>query len=135
MSKDLHPGKTRDAGTDAAFWRNAALSLGLDPASPAEHFHFGDTVELANDLADEVCSGTKRATAGLVAEMKAEGEPIPKVDDHWIVIDGRGQPRAIIQTRGVRITPFPEVDEAFAWDEGEGDRSLGWWRVNLTRKS
>jgi uncharacterized protein YhfF len=23
--------------------------------------------------------------------------------------------------------PFREVDEAFAWDEGEGDRSLAYW--------
>jgi hypothetical protein len=28
----------------------------------------------------------------------------------------------------VEIRPFGEVDEALAWDEGEGDRSLASWR-------
>ena len=30
----------------------------------------------------------------------------------------------------VDIVPFGDVDEAFAWDEGEDDRSLAVWRVN-----
>ena len=25
------------------------------------------------------------------------------------------------------IKPLPQVDEAFAWDEGEGDRTREWW--------
>jgi hypothetical protein len=28
----------------------------------------------------------------------------------------------------VRTSPFSLVDAAFAWDEGEGDRSLAWWQ-------
>ena len=27
----------------------------------------------------------------------------------------------------VMIKPLSEVDEAFAWDEGEGDRTRDWW--------
>jgi uncharacterized protein YhfF len=33
-----------------------------------------------------------------------------------------------VRTTQVDITTFGEVDAAFAWDEGEGDRSLAWWR-------
>jgi uncharacterized protein YhfF len=29
--------------------------------------------------------------------------------------------------RPVTIKPLSQVDEAFAWDEGEGDRSRKWW--------
>lgn len=111
-----------------SFWREAAVSLGLDPASPAPHFHFGDTIEFADVLAHVVLDGPKRATAGLIAEMEADGDPYPKAGDHWIVVDGQGAPRAVIQTREVRIAPFHTVDEAFAWDEGEGDRGLAFWR-------
>jgi uncharacterized protein YhfF len=34
------------------------------------------------------------------------------------------------KTETVELTRrrFKEVDAAFAFDEGEGDRSLGWWR-------
>ena len=28
----------------------------------------------------------------------------------------------------VEVKPLSHVDDQFAWDEGEGDRSLTWWR-------
>jgi uncharacterized protein YhfF len=34
----------------------------------------------------------------------------------------------VIRTTEVRIAPFPDVDESFAWDEGEDDRTLASWR-------
>jgi uncharacterized protein YhfF len=34
----------------------------------------------------------------------------------------------VIRTTAVEIRRFGDVDEAFAWDEGEGDRTLEWWR-------
>ena len=53
---------------------------------------------------------------------------MPKVGDHSVVLDGEGLPLCIIRTTAVEIRPFGEVDEAFAWDEGEGDRTLADWR-------
>ena len=35
---------------------------------------------------------------------------------------------AVIETVEVFVVPFNEVTERFAYDEGEGDRSLGYWR-------
>jgi GNAT superfamily N-acetyltransferase len=70
--------------------------------------------------------------------MEANNEPLPEAGDYWIVIDGAGQPAAAIQSREVRIAPFRTVDAAFAWDEGEGDRSLAFWRgahIDYFRKS
>jgi uncharacterized protein YhfF len=34
----------------------------------------------------------------------------------------------IVRTTRVELRRFGEVDEPFAWDEGEGDRSLAYWR-------
>jgi uncharacterized protein YhfF len=31
------------------------------------------------------------------------------------------------RTTEVTIKPLFQVDEAFAWDEGEGDRTRDWW--------
>jgi uncharacterized protein YhfF len=42
------------------------------------------------------------------------------------MLDGEGHPRFIWQTTGVTIKPPSQVDEAFPWDEGEGDRTRGW---------
>lgn len=38
-------------------------------------------------------------------------------------LDGRGRPCCIWRTTRVDIRPLIEVDETFAWHEGEGDRS------------
>ena len=48
--------------------------------------------------------------------------------DHSVILDGAGRPVAVIRATEVRVLPFAEVDEAFAYDEGEGDRTLAWWR-------
>ena len=34
----------------------------------------------------------------------------------------------LIETFELTIRPFDSVDAAFAYDEGEGDRSLAYWR-------
>jgi uncharacterized protein YhfF len=88
---------------------------------------FGDSAELADELIDLVLHGPKRATAGLVADFVAEGEPLPRIGAHWIACDGSGAPRAILRTTELRLGPIESVDDAFAWDEGEGDRSRDDW--------
>lgn len=89
-------------------------------------FAFGDTPALADELAHLVRHGDKRATAGWLADEAVSEDP--HVGDHWIIIDGRGAPVCAIATTEVSVRPFAEVDPAFAWDEGEGDRTLEDWR-------
>src|SRR5437660_1244743 len=43
------------------------------------------------------------------------------------MLDGEGHPRFIWRTTEVTIKPLSEADEAFGWDEGEGDRTRKWW--------
>lgn len=88
---------------------------------------FGDSPELADELLAFVISGTKRATAGMVAEYHDEGEELPRIGDHWIACDGRGQPAVIIRSMELRLGPLGSVDERFAWDEGEYERTLESW--------
>ena len=44
------------------------------------------------------------------------------------MLDGAGCPRAIVETVELTQRRFDEVDEAFAFDEGEDDRTLASWR-------
>jgi uncharacterized protein YhfF len=44
------------------------------------------------------------------------------------VLDGRGKPRCVIESTEVTYRRFGEVDATFAFEEGEGDRSLDYWR-------
>ena len=86
-------------------------------------FAFGDGPELADELLDLVISGRKIATCS------TEDEPNTSTPgEQWIVLDGRGTPRCVIQSTEVTYCRFGEVDATFAYDEGEGDRSLDYWR-------
>jgi uncharacterized protein YhfF len=108
-----------------AIWQAYRAAAGLDH-DRYEVVAFGDSPEMADELADLVVSGPKRATAGLLRDFQA-GAPIPVVGGHVVVIDGRGRPRCIWRTTEVTIKPLIGVDDAFAWDEGEGDRTRVWW--------
>jgi uncharacterized protein YhfF len=44
------------------------------------------------------------------------------------VLDGHGAPRCVIESTEVTYRRYSEVDAKFAFDEGEGDRSLKYWR-------
>jgi uncharacterized protein YhfF len=82
---------------------------------------------MATELADLVMAGIKRATASLARDYGEGREPMPQPGDFVIMLDGVGRPRFIWRTTEVTIKPLSQVDEAFAWDEGEGDRTRDWW--------
>lgn len=117
-----------DRSAAAEFWQRFLASVGEEDAEgPTDVACFGDSVELADELIDLVLGGQKRATAGSVAEYESEGVALPDVGDRWIACDGHGRPRAVIETTEVRVGPLSSVDEQFAWDEGEGDRTRADW--------
>jgi uncharacterized protein YhfF len=111
-----------------AFWKRCRTALHLDPTAPVPPaWSFGDAVELADELIELVVHGDKRATAGAVREYEAAGEPIPCVGDLSIATDGAMRPRALLEVTDVRVGPLSSVDDAFAFDEGEGDRTRESW--------
>jgi len=89
-----------------------------------ESFAFGDSPELADELVALVLEGKKRATCWAVVEGMKGAE----IGEQMVVRDGAGRPRAVVQTLELKQRRFDEVDEQFAFDEGEGDRSLAYWR-------
>ena len=105
-----------------------------DRSSPQpESERFGDSPELADELLDLVMQGPKRATAGAVADYRHAGEELPRIGAHWIVHDGTRAPQVILRNTELRIGPLDSVDDAFAWDEGENDRSRASWLDAHTR--
>ena len=89
-----------------------------------ESLAFGDSPALADELLDLVLAAKKTATCWAASE----GDKGVIVGKRWIVKDGQGRPRAILETVEVKRRRFEEVDAAFAHEEGEGDRSLAYWR-------
>jgi uncharacterized protein YhfF len=88
-----------------------------------ERFSFGDSPELATELAVLVLAGKKRATC-----WAASDDLLTAVGKRMVMLDGAGAARAVIETIELFQKRFCDVDEAFAFDEGEGDRTLSYWR-------
>ncbi|SNS61851.1 Uncharacterized protein YhfF [Geodermatophilus saharensis] len=134
MTTDDAPGTLRREEA-AAMWRDYAATrpAGGPPEDEPPVERFGDGRALADELIALVLAGTKRATAGLVDDFAREGEPLPRIGGHWIACDGEGRPRAVLRSTELRVGRLDSVDDAFAWDEGEGDRTRADWLAGHLR--
>ncbi len=117
----------RIPATILEFWNAFAATGVADEQRFYESFAFGDSEALANDLADLVLSGVKRATTGAVWSYEAEGKRLPGPGDQSIVTNWNGRPLCVIETTRVDVVPFNQVSAELAAVEGEGDGSLSYW--------
>ncbi len=79
-------------------------------------------------LAELTRAGIKTATAGAAVWYERGDGPLPQAGDHSVVLDGRGEAVCVIRTTNVYTVPFDQVSAGHAHKEGEGDRSLDYWR-------
>jgi len=125
----------RDADACRLFWNDYLSSLPPDHPHRSvrpDAFAFGDSAGLADELAELVLCGRKRATASLGIEFTSLNEALPKSGDVSIILQGDRKPVAIIERTDVKTVAFESVDDAFAATEGEGDGSLAYWRAAHT---
>ena len=111
-----------------ALWEAYCSQERLDPSTPYQAWFFGDSQQLAHELIELVIHGPKRGTAGLLWMHERVPEQAPILGGYSVLTEFGGTPRAVIRTTDVQVCRFDEVDATFAWDEGEGDRSLLFWR-------
>lgn len=90
-----------------------------------EAWAFGDSPDKLLDL---VLKGIKTATSSAYDLYIEENIDIPKVNDYSVLLDSNNNALCIIRNIKVSIKSFDEVDEEFAYKEGEGDKSLAYWR-------
>ncbi|HEY0240066.1 MAG TPA: ASCH domain-containing protein [Friedmanniella sp.] len=114
-----------DPDTVDAFWAGFCAASGVT-GGPVDVFCFGDSAATADELADLVLTGTKRATASAMIDYAEDGV-VPAVGDCSVVVRGDGSPVVVLRTTDVRVGPLSSVDDVFAWDEGEGDRTRDGW--------
>lgn len=115
----------------AALWQEFLGTLPqADRATIAEPqvWAFGDSPELADELIALVLQGIKTGTADLVWTVEYEARSVPQVGEYNVILDGAGDALCVMQTTAVSIRPYEDVPAEFAYDEGEGDRSLAYWR-------
>jgi uncharacterized protein YhfF len=111
-----------------AMWRAFCAETDVDADTTYQSWYFGNSPEMAAELAELVLSGKKFATASAAAMNEIEPENTPIDRGFSVVTDFDGHPICVIRTTEIRHLPFNKVDAQFASDEGEGDRSLAYWR-------
>ena len=105
--------------TAEEMWNQSGLTGEYDAWS------FGDD---ADKLAQLVKDGIKTATCSAYCFYEMEEEDLPEAGAYSIILDSDDQAVCIIRTTKVYITSFNEVTADHAFKEGEGDRSLEYWR-------
>ena len=119
---------TVDRARCVDFWAAYCRASKLSENTPYQAWYFGDSPQLAHELVELVLHGPKRATAGLGWATDALPHIAAVPDGYSVVTEFDGAPRAVIRTTGLERRKFCDVDAAFAWDEGEGDRTLEDWK-------
>lgn len=79
-------------------------------------------------LAELTRTGVKTATASAGPLYELEGEPLPRAGEYSVILDSRDQAVCIIRTTRVYTVPFDQVSAEQAYREGEGGRTLDYWR-------
>jgi len=131
VASGLRYGRLVVTASDALpdFWAARRAEMPALPEAVPEAWAFGATPEQADGLLELVLRGIKDGTASSMWDYEATGEPLPEVGELSVVLDGRGEPRAVIETTDLRVVPFDQVDAEHARAEGEGDRTLEHWRA------
>ena len=79
-------------------------------------------------LADLVLKGEKTATASAYDLYAIEDEPLPREGTFDIILDSQDRAVCIVEITKVSVQPFHQVSADHAYKEGEGDKSLAYWR-------
>ena len=111
--------------TLTAYFTQAKSALNLPPTTVFQSaYQFG--VE-ASTLANLVLTGVKTATTSAY-DLYEPNEALPQVGAYDVILDAHDQPVCVTQTDQVTVVPYREVGSQHAFNEGEGDRSLAYWR-------
>ena len=108
--------------TIARFVRESGLDI---PKYDAYYYGYP---EQADEILAALLRGDKRATTGLKCLYELENEPLPQVGQYSVILDSHGLPRCITRISNVEITRFRDISEEYAFIEGEGDKSLKYWK-------
>ena len=90
--------------------------------------HFCDNEKDADECAELVLRGHKKATSPSLWGIEKRNESLPKKGDFNIVTDWSGKPVCVIETTSVVITQYDEISQQYAFEKGEGDKSLVYWK-------
>ena len=89
---------------------------------------FGGEASMVDELAKLVVNGIKTATTSAYQLYELENSPLPPICGLNIILDADNNAVCITETTKVYTCLFSEVSEEHAFKEGEGDKSILYWR-------
>lgn len=112
--------------TEQELWKEYCKKCHVDEDTPYEAWSFGG--DDPDALAQLVADGIKTATASGYDFYKMDDEPLPNVGDLSVILNEAEEAVCVIKETKLYHTRFCEVTKEHAYKEGEGDRSLEYWR-------
>ena len=110
--------------TPKEIW-NAYKQINPSIGDEIDAWAFGVEADL---LADLVLKGEKIATASAYDLYALEDEPLPQEGKFDVILDSQNQAVCIVEITKVSVQPFNQVSAQHAFKEGEGDKTLVYWR-------
>lgn len=95
-------------------------------ADKYDAWSFGSS--LSDQLANLVLQGIKTSTSSAYQSYLPHGCPLPLIGEYNVILNSINEAVCITKTIKVTILPFNQVPSEHAFKEGEGDRSLVYWR-------
>lgn len=112
--------------TEKEMWQAYVRENPMDKDTPYEAWQYGsDDPDL---LARLTVSGEKTATASAHPCYEYEKCDLPKAGGLNLILYADGSAACVTKTERVSVVPFDKVSAEHAFKEGEGDKSLDFWR-------
>ncbi len=105
-------------------WNKFIAASGLKNVE-YESWIFGDDPDR---LAELTLNGIKTATCSALDAYDEYEEELPKEGEYSVVMNSKKEAVCVIRTNKVYIEQFNNISKEHAYKEGEGDRSLEYWR-------
>tara|TARA_B110000046_G_scaffold121613_1_gene128232 strand:- start:8582 stop:9292 length:711 start_codon:yes stop_codon:yes gene_type:complete len=94
----------------------------------SEWFNFCDNEKDAKECAQLTRDGIKKATSTSLWWFEKNNADLPEVGNIYVVTDWYKIAKAIVEVVKVEQTPFNQITDKYAAIEGEGDKSLEYWK-------
>jgi len=117
------------AESAAGLWARCAAELGLPEGTEAVERHIGLGAQMQDRLLTIILAGEKTITSTSPWLYEAGLAREPVVGAYSLLLDGAGEPRAVLRTTRVETLPFDAVTAEHSQYEGESVRPLEAWRA------
>lgn len=118
-----------EAAPASGLWARCAASLGVEAGTGAVERQIGIGAEMQDRLLPIILSGEKTITTTSPWLYQAGLAREPVAGAYSVLLDGAGQPRAVLRTTRVETLPFDQVTEEHSRYEGAPVRPLEAWRA------